>query len=123
MSRFPQVDFQVNWRWVYLSRVLFLHFLSQPGCTGLEHSFLVHQTKVTKKIPQLVRPQLTMPLPFRCRPFFLNPAQDAPKQGEEKLAVYNRKFGAQRIAQMLPRMTQVNSLPRMTQVNSLRPTT
>eukprot|EP00291_Cryptomonas_curvata_P023869 CAMPEP_0172159772 /NCGR_PEP_ID=MMETSP1050-20130122/5167_1 /TAXON_ID=233186 /ORGANISM="Cryptomonas curvata, Strain CCAP979/52" /LENGTH=181 /DNA_ID=CAMNT_0012829419 /DNA_START=192 /DNA_END=734 /DNA_ORIENTATION=+ len=41
------------------------------------------------------------------RPFFLNPAQDAPKEGEDKLVMYNRKFGAQRIAQMLPRMTQV----------------
>lgn len=43
------------------------------------------------------------------RPFFLNPAQDAPKEGEEKMVVYNRKFGAQRVAQMLPRMNQVFS--------------
>ena len=50
-------------------------------------------------------PVLIKPLFFR--PFFLNPAQDGPKEGEDKLAMYNRKFGAQRIAQMLPHMTQV----------------
>ena len=56
---------------------------------------------------------VTLPRPYQFvihlfskRPFFLNPAQDAPKEGEDKTVMYNRKFGAQRVAQMLPRMTQ-----------------
>mmetsp|Transcript_41815 Transcript_41815/g.112017 ORF Transcript_41815/g.112017 Transcript_41815/m.112017 type:complete len:189 (-) Transcript_41815:168-734(-) len=41
------------------------------------------------------------------RPFLLNPAQDAPKDGVDKLTMYKSKFGEQRVAQMIPRMTQV----------------
>ena len=39
------------------------------------------------------------------RPFQLD--SNAPKQGVNKLQMYNEKFGAARIASMLPRMNQV----------------
>ena len=42
------------------------------------------------------------------RPFFLNPAQDAPREGEDKLMLYQRKFGSLRMAQLLPHLTQVS---------------
>ncbi|KXZ49519.1 hypothetical protein GPECTOR_21g745 [Gonium pectorale] len=39
------------------------------------------------------------------RPYQLNP--DAPKEGMDKLAYYNQKFGPARVAQMMPHMTKV----------------
>lgn len=41
------------------------------------------------------------------KPFFLNP--DAPKEGLNKLQYYNDKFGADRVAQILPQMSKVFS--------------
>ena len=39
----------------------------------------------------------------RWHPFFLNP--DAPKEGVNKMEMYNQKFGEQRVKQMVPMMT------------------
>jgi len=41
------------------------------------------------------------------RPFELNP--DAPKEGTNKMKMYNEKFGEERIKMMLPRMTETFS--------------
>lgn len=40
----------------------------------------------------------------RWHPFFLNP--DAPKEGVNKIEMYNEKFGEQRVKQMIPMMTE-----------------
>jgi len=39
----------------------------------------------------------------RWHPFFFNP--DAPKEGVNKIEMYNQKFGEQRVKQMIPMMT------------------
>lgn len=41
------------------------------------------------------------------RPFELNPA--APKEGTNKMKMYNEKFGEERIKMMLPRLTETFS--------------
>lgn len=41
---------------------------------------------------------------MRWRPFLLNPG--APAEGVDKLTMYNEKFGAARVASMVPMMTQ-----------------
>ncbi|GAX73894.1 hypothetical protein CEUSTIGMA_g1344.t1 [Chlamydomonas eustigma] len=43
----------------------------------------------------------------RWHPYQLNP--NAPKEGQNKLQMYQDKFGAARVAQMLPQMTKVYS--------------
>jgi len=46
----------------------------------------------------------------RWRPFFLNPS--APIEGVNKRAMYEEKFGAARVNQMLPMMTEVKKASR-----------
>jgi predicted DsbA family dithiol-disulfide isomerase len=41
----------------------------------------------------------------RWRPFYLDPT--LPREGVDKMALYNRKFGEQRMAQMIPHMQKV----------------
>ena len=67
------------------------------------------QSALLKRSYELLQGQKSFEV--RWHPFFLNP--DAPKEGVNKMEMYNQKFGEQRVQQMVPMMTVCCSLHHM----------